>query len=253
MLSWRAVGYLLDDLFPEVGTGLYSPDELGAVTDGDGEPIEVRAVEPLPGMRGARGAARNAEAPEAADADTLAALRARLDVAKAHADADADLRAWWAERELPPVARLSAAHARTVAAKLAQVEQRYSLTVPTPESAQSDTDEQTRPHDDDTPADAPAAQESRLADGEGVAASDDSPADGDVAGWLIERASSMSRDELRASFADAGRDVPSGNVNTLRKSWSLWQFESYAVGCVRALSGFVLAADVLLATSDTDS
>jgi hypothetical protein len=54
MMSWRAVGYLLDDLFAEVGTGLYQPDELGAVTDGDGEPIDVQAVESLPGLRGGR-------------------------------------------------------------------------------------------------------------------------------------------------------------------------------------------------------
>lgn len=48
MLSWRALGYLIDDVFPEVGTGLYSPDEMGAVTDEDGEPIlDVTATEAL--------------------------------------------------------------------------------------------------------------------------------------------------------------------------------------------------------------
>lgn len=45
MLWWRAVGYLLDDLWPQVGMGLYSPDELGAMTDEDGEAIDVDSVE----------------------------------------------------------------------------------------------------------------------------------------------------------------------------------------------------------------
>lgn len=50
MLSWRALGYLLDDVFPEVGTGLYSPDELGAMTDEEGNVIDVASTEALPGM-----------------------------------------------------------------------------------------------------------------------------------------------------------------------------------------------------------
>lgn len=48
MLSWRALGYLLDDAFPEVGTGIYSPDEIGAVTDEEGQPIlDVESTETL--------------------------------------------------------------------------------------------------------------------------------------------------------------------------------------------------------------
>lgn len=56
MLSWRAVGYLLDDRFPEVGQGLYSPDELGAITDEEGNPvIDVASVEAPAGMKGSDG------------------------------------------------------------------------------------------------------------------------------------------------------------------------------------------------------
>lgn len=48
MLSWRALGYLIDDAFSEIGTGLYSPDEMGAVTDEDGEPVlDVRSTDNL--------------------------------------------------------------------------------------------------------------------------------------------------------------------------------------------------------------
>lgn len=51
MLSWRAVGYLVDDVFGEVGTGLYSPDELGGITDEDGNAvIDVSEVAPIAGM-----------------------------------------------------------------------------------------------------------------------------------------------------------------------------------------------------------
>lgn len=50
MLQWRAMGYLMDQAFGEVGTGLYSADELGAVTDDDGHIIELSEVGPLDGM-----------------------------------------------------------------------------------------------------------------------------------------------------------------------------------------------------------
>lgn len=50
MLSWRSIGYLMDDAFGEVGVGLYSPDELGAITDDEGHPIlDVTEVGPLAG------------------------------------------------------------------------------------------------------------------------------------------------------------------------------------------------------------
>lgn len=51
MLSWRALGYLLDDACGEVAAGLYSPDELGAITDEDGAVVldVAEAVGPLPG------------------------------------------------------------------------------------------------------------------------------------------------------------------------------------------------------------
>jgi hypothetical protein len=56
MLSWRALGYLLDDIFPEVGTGLYSADEVGSTTDDEGNPvIRVDATDPLPGTAAPRG------------------------------------------------------------------------------------------------------------------------------------------------------------------------------------------------------
>ena len=45
MLWWRLAGWALDDHFPELGLGLYSPDELGSITDSDGVPISPGSVE----------------------------------------------------------------------------------------------------------------------------------------------------------------------------------------------------------------
>jgi len=39
MLRWRAIGYCADIVFPDVVTGMYSPEELGADVDADGEPV----------------------------------------------------------------------------------------------------------------------------------------------------------------------------------------------------------------------
>lgn len=45
MLWWRAAGYCSADLFPEASIGMYSPEELGAVVDADGRPIDPGSVE----------------------------------------------------------------------------------------------------------------------------------------------------------------------------------------------------------------
>jgi hypothetical protein len=54
MLQWRALGYLIDDLWPEVGGGLYTPDEMGANTDADGQPIEIETLPVPEGFEGRR-------------------------------------------------------------------------------------------------------------------------------------------------------------------------------------------------------
>ena len=45
MLGWRAKGFCATDNFPEVSTGLYSPEELGAVVDEQGRMIDPATVE----------------------------------------------------------------------------------------------------------------------------------------------------------------------------------------------------------------
>jgi hypothetical protein len=44
MLWWRVVGYLTDDHFPESSYGIFQPDELGAVTDENGIPIDPSTI-----------------------------------------------------------------------------------------------------------------------------------------------------------------------------------------------------------------
>lgn len=74
MVSWRALGYLLDDAFPEVGCGLYSPDELGAVTDEQGEPITVDSVESLLDTKPRQGTREDPEP----NPDQLAAIKVTI-------------------------------------------------------------------------------------------------------------------------------------------------------------------------------
>lgn len=246
MLSWRAAGYLLDDVFPEVGTGLYSPDELGAVTDAEGEPIEVKASEPLPGMRGAgssRGAAA-AEEPERISPDGARELRARTEAAKAHPDARQDLSAWWAEREFPKIEELTTGQAKILEAKLAQLASRFELEKPEPAGAAQADAQQASPPDEPAAeppaapegaeAPIPPAQDRHLAAGGSFAGG---PADGDVAGWLIEQASAMNAAKIRAAYKAAEPDPPAGNVEALRLGWARWRFEAMARGLCWILSG----------------
>lgn len=78
MLQWRALGYLLDIAFGEVGTGLYSADELGAMTDDEGRPvIDVSEVPPLAGIEPAA-AKPPSTANEIAPQDEKDAIRDRI-------------------------------------------------------------------------------------------------------------------------------------------------------------------------------
>lgn len=134
MLSWRALGYLLDDVFSEVGTGIYSPDELGAVTDEDGIPvIDVQTVEPLAGMPAPRG--RKPATPPVGDqpidpADLerlsitvhqLAALPNRND--DGHTAAEALTALWKQPRAepIPPLAQLCKRHLKVAEAMVDSV------------------------------------------------------------------------------------------------------------------------------------
>lgn len=119
MCSWRSLGYLMDDAFPEVGTGLYSPDEMGAVTDEEGLPvIDLDQTTPLVGQRHKRGQrggrARNDQGAETpANPADLIDLGKRIGVLPAAAVVV--LKELWKAKELPSLADLL--HRHTVIAK----------------------------------------------------------------------------------------------------------------------------------------
>lgn len=136
MLSWRALGYLLDDVFPEVGTGLYSPDELGAVTDEDGVPVidVMGQAQPVQGTRAPASHRQRQQAaaePLASD-DERAALKARIDALAGWTGARDALLALWTkpksddnpEPTLPKLDALRAKQVKIADAMVASIEQR---------------------------------------------------------------------------------------------------------------------------------
>lgn len=230
MLSWRAVGYLLDDIFPEVGTGLYSPDELGAVTNEEGEPIEVSAVEVPQGMRNGRNG-RNGNRPEAPaeeegmDAEAAAELTARLAAVKEIPAAHEELKAWWAERSLPPARVLPRSKAGVVFARLNALETKHGIVRPDEatdapaggeapqETGETDPGEVSGTFagepDEETPAPTPEA----------LAHMGDLLDAGEITLWLIERAKIQSRDRFVAYAAAQGIELPEANLQGLRRWW----------------------------------
>lgn len=142
MLSWRALGYLLDDAFPEIGTGLYSPDELGAITDEEGEPIiDVNSTEVLTEKASRERQERSGQAPPGrppadppAAPDTIATFQARIAKIKRYEGADIVLgNLWLGHREkgepaehLPKVENLLYRQCKLAAAILDMVEKRIN-------------------------------------------------------------------------------------------------------------------------------
>lgn len=93
MLWWRSAGWLVDDIWPEVAFGLYTPDEIGAMTDEEGRVVDVREVVVVDGYE----KHKPAEAEKIADA-VAEALTAR---ASALPDGAKDeLKAMFREREI---------------------------------------------------------------------------------------------------------------------------------------------------------
>ena len=101
MLSWRACGYLTDDVFPGAAIGIYTPDEMGAVVDAEGNMIDVLSVEVPTGFeRPGRGGGGDVEVARIT-ADEAAELKRR--VYALPEEARPVLAGEWAERELDPV------------------------------------------------------------------------------------------------------------------------------------------------------
>ncbi len=179
MVSWRALGYLLDDVFPEVGTGLYSADEVGATTDDEGHPvIDVRSTDPLPGTDAPRGHAGSTPPPPEPEADdeTKDDLKARIarlpDEAKA-----ALLEMWTTPRDgvepVHPLSRLPKRQAGRAKAMVASIEARAergewgempaeSAQEPNPAPIPPETPDEPQTTPDDVPAPEDAAATAEL-------------------------------------------------------------------------------------------
>ena len=99
MLWWRAVTQLIDDLWPEIGFGLYTPDEIGAMTDEEGVPIDVRSASAPDGFRQAATYAPpdpNAVSPGEEPAPDMEEIQARIDALPP--EAQAELKVRWKEK-----------------------------------------------------------------------------------------------------------------------------------------------------------
>lgn len=229
MVSWRALGYLLDDVFPEVATGIYSPDELGAVTNEQGEPIDVAGAEGLPGMKGKRG---QADDPPASDEDR-AAIADRIQALPD--EARAQLVEWWRTEVNVKVKQLPARLVPKVKARLDWTEAQLPAA---DETAQDDAESDDGPQEgDQSPATAQAGQEGpQEADEEEPAAElgdEFTPVE-----WAIVTAQHMPPAQCKADFRAAGMQPPSGNDDVVRRAWCEWQL----VDAITAVLGWISLA-----------
>lgn len=131
MLSWRALGYVLDDAFPEVGTGLYQPDELGAVTDEDGNPVFSLADDAnLVGARSAPPRSHEANLYAPANPTVVADLGERIKALEVYEGARETLIDLWkapddgGNPKLPPLAKLLHSQEKVAAALVDSIERR---------------------------------------------------------------------------------------------------------------------------------
>lgn len=119
MLWWRCSGYAADDYFPEASLGLYSPDELGAMTDPDGNPIDPNSIALPEGYEQAKKAIHQEE-----PADPLLLLDVGLRIRTLPEDLQEEMRTGWRERELPKTRYLTPTKLKVVQPWLKSLEQR---------------------------------------------------------------------------------------------------------------------------------
>lgn len=238
MVSWRALGYLLDDVFPEVATGLYSPDELGAVTNADGEPIDVKGSEQLPGMRGPAGQAAD---PPASDEDR-AAIGARIQALPE--TAREEFVAWWRNEVDVKLEALPQRQVAKVKARLDWTENQLPATddASDDESGQDDPEEPAAPQEaPEAPADAEASQEGP---GEGDEP-DELPAEFSVVQWAIHSAQVRTPAQCKADFRGEGMKPPTGNDDVLRRAWAEWKLVEAAAAVLGAISLALLGVNIV--------
>lgn len=233
MVSWRAAGYLLDDVFPEVATGLYSPDELGAITNADGEPIEVSAVEPLQGMKsGSRPTGPEPAASDEDRAEIASRIQALTDEARGL------LVAWWKDEIGIKVEHLPARLVSKIKARLS-----FTEGLPENEGAGNDAQE---PEDGPTapePPEEPGAPQTSQEPPE--PAPDRELEEGTIVTWAIEAAQAMSPGRCKAEFRAAGLQPPAGNDDVVRRAWCEWKLVEAIVATLGWVSLAILGHNVV--------
>ena len=116
MLWWRAATAAVDDWFPEVAFGLYTPDEIGAAVDADGHVIDVDSVEMPEGYE--------AEKVELLDESDVAEFKQRGNALSG--DARVELKRQMIERELPVVEQVPAKKRGALFGLLESIEKRFA-------------------------------------------------------------------------------------------------------------------------------
>lgn len=242
MLSWRAMGYLIDDCCPEVGAGLYSPDELGAVTDEEGRVVidVVANADPLPGTNAPRGQGRSSgggqDEPEAASADDLAGIRHRIDhLGRHHVDARKALAGAWVgdDREhprLPPVGQLLAKQVGRAKAVLASIEGRAAKGEwgdgwEPPGDPPAGSPQETPPGDSGTDG---APEPGNAGDGDPGANGDAVEDHGAAMDQIIEDVRGMSDHDVRAALDAMGKSK-NGTDSTVRRRLAAWRAKEAGV------------------------
>lgn len=121
MLWWRCVGYLVDDHYSEASYGIYAPDELGAITDESGRPIDTTSV-PVPAELA--GFSDRNSAPASDDEPLSFEDKQELWIRIAALDEDgrSQVKANWERAALPRLADVSQRKLGTARAVLAAVE-----------------------------------------------------------------------------------------------------------------------------------
>lgn len=237
MLSWRAAGYLLDDRFPEVGQGLYSPDELGAITDDEGNPIiDVASVEVPAGMIRSDGRVSGAppvpEAPGVAKASDELKDSIRAKIAALPEGGQAALKTWWQTPKQDgeyraPLAVMTVADSIAVQAQIQGLERRAAagewgapgsgpLAPTIPDNPEFDVDRPENPLGGavsvETPVSAPMVQE--VAPAPVAAPVADDPA-GKVAAEMRAYVDGLSNEEVKTLLETFDQPV-TGRIQALR-------------------------------------
>lgn len=227
MMWWRASGFAADDYFPEAGLGLYTAEELGAVVDQDGRPVDPANAELPPGY-GPKAIDAPRENPRASQ-EVIDAFKARIELLKQNdAAANALRNIWTATMEdgtprLPPVTKLLESHVKIAEAAIASVEQQLEKGKFGEVESSDDAGEEATP---DVEPDTEATPDETPADDETALEHDDGPSDtGDpIVDEIVDAVKAMPLADVIDELGHRGISVR-GNEQTKRQRLAQARYE----------------------------